>query len=158
MAGLQQPSAELIAAVEHAGRAFSDIYTTTSQSAGAHVPAAQLRVLHAIEASEAPAISALATELRMGTPSVSRVCDRLEASGWAVRQPGQEDRRQIRIRLTPRGRRLLADLRRRRRKSVEDVLAAMPPAQQRALQRGLAAFAAASGVRVQPARGNRASA
>ncbi|BCJ38565.1 hypothetical protein Athai_60680 [Actinocatenispora thailandica] len=139
---------EVIAAVEEAGRVFSERFGSGVQSRDSHLSATQLRVLEAIEEYEAPVVSTLAATLDMGMPSVSRVCDRLEASGWVARQPVDDDRRLIEITLTARGRRLLGDVRRQRRKLIGEVMARMPATQQQALRRGLVAFAAAAGTSI----------
>ncbi len=44
------------------------------------------------------------------TPGVTRLIDRLERKGWVARERDGEDRRQVRCRVTPAGRRLLARL------------------------------------------------
>lgn len=144
MAGIPGVSGEMVAAVERAGRIFNERFGTGARSGGGHVSATQLRTLETIEEHGAPVVSALATALDMGMPSVSRVCDRLEASGWVARRPVDDDRRLIEIQLTAHGRRLLADVRRRRCEVLEEVMARMPATQQQALRRGLVAFAAAA--------------
>jgi DNA-binding MarR family transcriptional regulator len=137
------PSADLAAAIERDGRAFTAVYSASAHDGEPHVPATQLRVLETIAQQDCPVISALAATLEMSMPSVSRACDRLEASGWIERRPVDDDRRLTEVDLTQRGRDLLDRRRRQRCEDIHRIVAQMPPSQQRALRLGLAAFAAA---------------
>jgi DNA-binding MarR family transcriptional regulator len=77
--------------------------------------------------------------------SASRLCDRLEAIGLLRRVPDPRDRREVRLLLTPPARRLLDELRERRRAALAAVLDRMTPAARQDLVRALAAFDAAAG-------------
>jgi DNA-binding MarR family transcriptional regulator len=57
-----------------------------------------------------PTIGELAGRLQIKHHSAVDLIDRLERSGRIVREPGTEDRRQVLIRLTPEGERVLRDL------------------------------------------------
>ncbi|WP_202124356.1 helix-turn-helix domain-containing protein [Actinomadura physcomitrii] len=77
--------------------------------------------------------------------SASRLCDRLEAAGLLIRDPGR-DRREVTVRLSADGQALLDRLRVRRRAELAGVLEAMPAPARAALLRGLSEFhEAASG-------------
>jgi len=78
--------------------------------------------------------------------SASRLCDRLEATGLLRRVPDPRDRREVRLMLTPAARRLLDELRDRRRAALAEVLGRMTPADQQDLVRALTAFAGAAAV------------
>jgi DNA-binding MarR family transcriptional regulator len=76
--------------------------------------------------------------------SASRLCDRLEATGMLRRVPDPRDRREVRLLLTPAARRMLDDLRERRRAALAEVLERMTPGGRQDLLRAMAAFDAAA--------------
>jgi DNA-binding MarR family transcriptional regulator len=109
------------------------------------VPPTQLRVLTVVARSRHTNMSRLAEALGVVPSSASRLCDRLEATGLLRRVPDPRDRREVRLLLTPAARRLLEDLRDRRRAALAAVLDRMTPAARQELLRSLAAFDAAAG-------------
>lgn len=106
--------------------------------------ASQLRVLHILEHHDGINLRTLAASLASTPPSTSRLCDRLQAAGFIERVVGAEDRREVRLHLSGRGRSFLADLRARRESELQKVLADMPAAKRVALLEGLEAFCAAA--------------
>jgi DNA-binding MarR family transcriptional regulator len=114
-----------------------------TQSPG--VPPTQLRVLTIVAGNRHTNMSRLAEALGVVPSSASRLCDRLEATGLLRRVPDPRDRREVRLLLTPAARRLLEELRDRRRAALAAVLERMTPAARQDLVRALAAFDAAAG-------------
>lgn len=110
----------------------------------APVSASQLRVLFILEHDEGINLRTLADALGSTPPSTSRLCDRLQAVGYIERTPSATSRRELRLFLSPRGRTFLTELRARRERAVEAVLAQMPADRRTALVEGLAAFCAAA--------------
>jgi DNA-binding MarR family transcriptional regulator len=108
------------------------------------VPPAQLRVLSIVARGRQTNLSRLAEALGVVPSSASRLCDRLEATGLLRRVPDPRDRREVRLLLTPAARRLLEELRDRRRAALAVVLDRMTPAGRQELVRALAAFDAAA--------------
>ena len=108
------------------------------------VPPAQLRVLTIVATNRHTNMSRLAEALDVVPSSASRLCDRLEATGLLRRVPDPRDRREVRLLLTPSARRLLDELRERRRRALGTVLERMPPAAREELVRALRAFEAAA--------------
>ena len=106
--------------------------------------ASQLRVLHILEHHDGINLRTLAESLASTPPSTSRLCDRLVAAGFVERVTGVQDRREVRLHLSGRGRAFLADLRARREKELSRVLADMPAAKRVALLEGLEAFCASA--------------
>ncbi|NEC77087.1 MarR family transcriptional regulator [Streptomyces rochei] len=102
--------------------------------------ASQLRVLLILEHHEGINLRTLADSLASTPPSTSRLCDRLQATGFVERVVSPSDRREVRLRLSDRGRTFLEDLRRRRQRELETVLDVMPAAKRAALLEGLEAF------------------
>jgi DNA-binding MarR family transcriptional regulator len=72
----------------------------------------QFNVLRILRGAGAEGIPTLAIGERMieRSPGVTRLMDRLEKDGWALRERGCEDRRQVMARITPKGNALLEAL------------------------------------------------
>ncbi|MFD3717435.1 MarR family winged helix-turn-helix transcriptional regulator [Streptomyces sp. NPDC058674] len=102
------------------------------------VSPAQARVLFIVEKNDEINLSALGRLLGAAPPSVTRLCDRLQAVGFLERAPSPTDRREHQLHLTPQGRTYLADLRARREEALTVAMAAMPAASRAALAVGLA--------------------
>ncbi|MFJ7209826.1 MarR family winged helix-turn-helix transcriptional regulator [Streptomyces sp. NPDC098789] len=107
------------------------------------VSSAQARVLFLIDGHGEMNLRELGRLLEAAPPSVTRLCDRLQAVGFVERHPGADDRREVLLALTSAGRSYLGDLRARRQEALAAAVAAMPPASRAALAVGLADFCAA---------------
>ncbi|MEU0945628.1 MarR family transcriptional regulator, partial [Streptomyces canus] len=77
-------------------------------------------------------------------PSTRGGCPGLVAAGFVERVVCEENRREVRLHLSGRGRAFLVDLRARRERELQTVLADMPAAKRVALLEGLEAFCAAA--------------
>ncbi|MET9348523.1 MarR family winged helix-turn-helix transcriptional regulator [Streptomyces termitum] len=104
------------------------------------VSASQLRVLYSLDREEGISLRTLGDLLGSAPPSVSRMCDRLEALGFVQRLPSPVSRRQLELHLTAHGKAYLRDLREQREKALLAVIAGMSPAGRKALLRGLTGF------------------
>ncbi|MEU6485581.1 MarR family transcriptional regulator [Streptomyces sp. NPDC046887] len=104
------------------------------------VSPSQLRALLVLEQHDGTNLRALSDALHSRSSSVSRLCDRLGAMGLVTREPSATSRREVELRLSARGRAVLAELRAARAREVAAVLAGMEPAEVGALVRGLLAF------------------
>ncbi|MFF9625619.1 MarR family transcriptional regulator [Streptomyces griseosporeus] len=113
--------------------------------------ASQLRLLLILEHHDGINLRTLADSLASTPPSTSRLCDRLQAAGFVERVVSPADRREVRLHLSSRGRAFLADLRIRRERELQAVLALMPAAKRTALLEGLEAFCDAAALRIQDA-------
>ncbi|MER6218808.1 MULTISPECIES: MarR family winged helix-turn-helix transcriptional regulator [unclassified Streptomyces] len=107
------------------------------------VSSAQARVLFLVEANGQLNLRDLGRLLETAPPSVTRLCDRLQAVGFLERHPGAGDRREVLLRLTAAGQTHLQRLRARRQEALAEAVATMPEASRAALATGLAAFCAA---------------
>ncbi|MEV7405695.1 MarR family transcriptional regulator [Streptomyces sp. NPDC091267] len=116
------------------------------------VSPSQLRALLVIEQQEGSNLRSLGVTLGSRAPSVSRLCDRMEAMGLVQRDPSPTSRREVELRLTVRGRSLLEEYRAIRTRELSAVLERMQPADVAALADGLAAFRAAAAERLMGAR------
>ncbi|WP_189216307.1 MULTISPECIES: MarR family winged helix-turn-helix transcriptional regulator [Streptomyces] len=114
----------------------------------APVSASQIRVLFILEHHDGINLRSLADALGSTPPSTSRLCDRLQAVGFVERGPSAASRRELRLRLSRRGRTFLAELRARRENALQSVLEQMPTAQRTALLEGLEAFCSAAAAQI----------
>ncbi|WP_411109222.1 MarR family winged helix-turn-helix transcriptional regulator [Streptomyces sp. c-19] len=109
------------------------------------VSASQLRVLYSLDREEGISLRTLGELLGSAPPSVSRMCDRLEALGFVQRLPSPVSRRQLELHLTVHGKAYLRDLRTQREEALLAVIADMSPTSRKALLRGLTGFHEAVG-------------
>lgn len=104
------------------------------------VSPSQLKVLFILEDEDGVNLRTVTERLGSTPPSVSRLCDRLEAVGFVNRTASPSSRRELRLWLTDEGRSFLHDLRDRREKELHTVIARMPPRKRAMLLEGLTAF------------------
>ncbi|MCP3822235.1 MarR family transcriptional regulator [Streptomyces sp. A3M-1-3] len=104
------------------------------------VSPSQLRVLYSLDREEGINLRTLGELLGSAPPSVSRLCDRLEALGFVERAPSPVSRRELELRLTGRGKTYLRELRARREEALLTAIAAMTPTARKALVEGLTGF------------------
>jgi len=121
---------------------LADLWTTAATEASVRLSPHQLRALHALEAAPGANLTMLAERLEAGLPTVSRLCDRLEAAGLLLREAAAHNRREIHLRLTAHGRDVLAEVSELRSRALTEVARGMEPDDRAALERGLRAFAA----------------
>src|SRR5690348_184209 len=124
---------DVAAAVESTVDALTAVLDAADQTQNPSVPPAQLRVLTIIAQNQHTNMSRLAEALEVVPSSASRLCDRLEATGLLRRVPDPRDRREVRLLLTSAAKRLLDELRERRRSALAAVLAKMSPGSQQDL-------------------------
>ncbi|MEW2353179.1 MarR family transcriptional regulator [Spirillospora sp. NPDC029432] len=129
---------EAAAALDEAAGALMDVWARAHHTSDVPVPATQLRALFVLERGPVN-VSSLATELDALVSSASRLCDRLEAGGLLLRDPGR-DRREVTVRLSAEGQALLDRLRLRRREELARVLSTMSSPARAALLWGLTQF------------------
>lgn len=126
-----------LAVAESALDALTEALEVAIDQIGSTVPPMQLRALLVIAAAAPVSLTALARRLRASVSAVSRLCDRLQQAGLIARQPGQPDRRGVRLSPTPAGHQLAAWVRAQRRDSLAAILARMTPAARQGLIDGL---------------------
>ena len=135
---------DVAAAVESTVDALVTVLETARMEQSPPVPPAQLRVLTIVAGNQHTNMNRLAEALGVVPSSASRLCDRLEATGLLRRVVDPRDRREVRLELTAAARRMLTELRDRRRTALAEVLERMTPAGRQELVRALAAFEAAA--------------
>lgn len=108
--------------------------------------AVEIRVLTAIASEQPMTLTNLARRTGMHLSRASRLCDRLVGRGMVDRQEDPGDRRSLRLTLTARGARVVADVADARRTELTPALARLPADQQAELVTALSRFSAAAGV------------
>lgn len=83
----------------------------------------QLEVLHFVHESDSPAMRAVAAHLKVKAPTATALIDDMVLRDMITRLPHETDRRQVRITLTSRGKKLLNESIARRGKVLENLLA-----------------------------------
>ncbi|GIF13106.1 MarR family transcriptional regulator [Actinoplanes teichomyceticus] len=137
-------AADVAAAIESSVESLAAVLERARQGQTPLIPPAQLRVLTIVAENRQTNMSRLAEALDVVPSSASRLCDRLEATGLLRRVADPRDRREVRLLLTAAARRLLADLRDRRREVLTEVLERMPVTARQDLVRALRAFEVAA--------------
>ncbi|MFJ4685331.1 MarR family winged helix-turn-helix transcriptional regulator [Streptomyces sp. NPDC088789] len=116
----------------------------------APLSAAQTRVMYIVEREPGINASALGRRLSAAAPSVTRLCDRLQAAGFLRRTPRPQDRREMQLELTDTGIAHLNTIRHRREQALQQAMIRMSPDAQHALATGLSALCAAVGEPTRP--------
>jgi DNA-binding MarR family transcriptional regulator len=126
---------------------LAELWTTAAAEASVRLSPHQLRALHALQATPGANLTMLAERLDAGLPTVSRLCDRLEAAGLLLRDAAPHNRREIQLSLTAHGRDVLAEVADLRSRALTEVVRGMEQDDRAALERGLRAFVEARRVR-----------
>jgi DNA-binding MarR family transcriptional regulator len=95
----------------------------------------QARVLRAVAAGPSLRMAELAERLDVVPRSATSMVDALEAARLVARDHDPDDRRSVRVHLTPRGRRLLEQLDAARRHGAEELFGALGPRDRAELRR-----------------------
>lgn len=119
------------------------VWAQSNESGTVSVSPSQMRAMNIVEAAGEINMGGLAAELGTVPSAASRLCDRMVAAGLLERELSPSSRREVVLRLSPHGGRLLTRLREERIAAVDEVLREMTPAAQRSLATGLQAFQAA---------------
>lgn len=128
---------ETLASVEEQLWPLVDIWLRVEVTAARRVSPVQLRALTILRRHDSLNLSQLAQELRTLPSWASRVCDRLEASGYLERRPRPDNQREVVLRLRQDGRALLEMLDHERQELLRQALVRMTAPDRSALLRGL---------------------
>jgi DNA-binding MarR family transcriptional regulator len=97
--------------------------------AESHLPAPQLSALSVVVYGGPITLGALAGAEQVRPPTMTRLVAAMEAAALVVREADTEDRRVVRIRATPKGRRILEEGRDRRIAVIAESLATLTSAE-----------------------------
>jgi DNA-binding MarR family transcriptional regulator len=125
--------------VEAAARVLLTLSTRASLQLPGSVSLTQLRALAVVEELGSCSLGALADALGISISTASRLVDRITELNLLDRRQSPTNRRELTIRVTPRGKRLLRRHEAARRAVYEQVLVDVPVADAQALLRGLRA-------------------
>ncbi|MFI5898800.1 MarR family transcriptional regulator [Streptomyces cyaneofuscatus] len=119
-----------------------DVLWESARNSTARVAApgstSQLRLMYLMDREGGIRMRTVCHLLAASPPSVSRMCDRLQAIGFIERTPCPDSGREVVLRLTAEGERHLHRIRERRDGLLHEAIAGMRPTERRALARGLA--------------------
>jgi DNA-binding MarR family transcriptional regulator len=116
----------LVDAVLSASRVLVAIAARSLADVGEAVTLTQYRSLVVLASRGPQGVAALAEAVSVTPPTASRMCDRLVKKGLVTRRTDRSDRRQVRIALSPDGRRLVDTVTTRRRIEIEQLVATIP--------------------------------
>ncbi|MFD7205055.1 MarR family winged helix-turn-helix transcriptional regulator [Streptomyces sp. NPDC059893] len=118
-----------------------------NSTADATVPgsASQLRLMYVVDREDGIRMRTLCHQLASAPPTVTRMCDRLQAIGFLERMPSPDSGREIALRLTAAGKRHLQRIREQRDSMLHQAINNMPSTERRALAKGLAGLTAQLG-------------
>lgn len=128
-----------------ASRALLAVVARTLMGALEEVSLPQFRVLVVLRSRAAVRASDLADIMGANRSTFSRFTDRLVDLGYVRRQPQPEDRREVLIELTERGRALVDDVVDLRHRELAAILGRLSERERRTVREGLALFAVAAG-------------
>ncbi|MCW0212535.1 MAG: MarR family transcriptional regulator [Pseudonocardia sp.] len=141
----QEETSELVDAVMSASRALVAVAARSIADVDEDVTLPQYRALIVLAQHGARRPVDLADALDVSPSSATRMCDRLVVKGLVERDRTGEDRREVRVSLSPRGRTLVEEVTRRRRAELARLLRGMLPDARLQVAEALRAFAAAAG-------------
>jgi DNA-binding MarR family transcriptional regulator len=139
--------ADQVDAILLASRALVALSAESLASIEDVVTLTQLRLLMSLASRGGMSITELSEVARITPSATSRACDKLVGYDLVTRRQGLPNRRIVTVDLTPRGRRLVESVARRRRAAAEEILHRIPLRERAQLVPLLRRFAAAGGVR-----------
>ena len=104
----------------------------------------QFRALVVLDADGPLGMTALAGELECSPSAATRLCDRLVRKNLMTRHQRGANRREIEVAVTPAGKKLVSDVRGRRRRQIAKIVDSVAPAKRVAMVDALRAFTDAS--------------
>jgi DNA-binding MarR family transcriptional regulator len=110
-----------------------------------NVTLAQYRTLVVLQSRGPQSAQNLAAELGVAPSTVTRMCDRLVAKGLVKREAVAENRREVRVLVTPAGADIVGAVSRRRRRELRRIVSAMTDRERGTLVRALESFNQAAG-------------
>lgn len=135
---------ELVTAVLTASRALVGVSARSLAGVEDTVTITQFRTLVVLENRGETNLSALAEDLDVNSSTAMRMIDRLLGAGLVTRTENPANRREVLLRLTDEGTRLVRTVTDRRRAEIAGIVTAMPADSRSELVAALHAFAAAA--------------
>ncbi len=136
---------DVIDAVVSASRALVGVAARSIATAREDVTVVQYRTLVILASRGPQSLAGLAALVGVTPATATRMCDRLIRKHLITRRTERGDRRQIRVALSPRGRRMVDAVTEYRRREIDRIIAVVAPDEQRLIVRALTDFAHAAG-------------
>jgi len=136
---------DVVDGVLRASRALVAVAARSIAQVDDTVTLPQYRALVALAARGPQNMGALAEELGVHSSTATRMCDRLVSKGLVDREVSAVSRREVTVRLTARGRRLLHRVTTARRRAIGQIVAKVPADLREAMVDALQAFSEAAG-------------
>ena len=143
--GSDELEGEVVEAVLGASRALVALAARSLAEVAEEVTLAQYRALIVLASKGPQRVASLAEALGVTPPTATRMCDRLVRKGLVRRRTARDDRREVRLSLTPAGQELVAQVTALRRAEIADLLAAISPADRSAMVELFGRLARAAG-------------
>ena len=135
----------MVDAVLLASRVLVAVAARSLADAGEEVTLTQYRTLVVLASCGPQSLAGLAQVVGVTPATATRMCDRLVRKSLISRRTEREDRRQLRVVLTAKGRSLVGDVTDRRRKEIARITDEIPAAEQAVLVHALGRLASAAG-------------
>jgi DNA-binding MarR family transcriptional regulator len=137
---MQASDEQVVDAVLRASRVLVAVAAQSLAAVDHDVTLPQYRTLVVLASRGPQRPSALAETLGVHPSTVTRMCDRLVSKRLVHRGESPENRREVSIRLTPRGRRLVDEVTTHRRREIATIAARVPARERAATVRALHAL------------------
>jgi DNA-binding MarR family transcriptional regulator len=144
-AGLEQHAADLTDAVMAASRLLVGISARALAEVEPYLTLPQLRALVVLEGQGPITLTALAGALGVNPSTALRMVDRLVAAGSVHREVNPGNRREVLLRLTPAGARLVGHVLQHRQAEIARIASRLPADHRAVLVTALREFLAAAG-------------
>jgi DNA-binding MarR family transcriptional regulator len=141
----EQAEDEAVDAIVTASRAMIAVAVRSLSGLAEDITIAQYRTLVVLASRGPQKLVDLAGLVGVTPSTAGRMCDRLLRRGLVIRRRASDDRRAVRISLTPAGRGVVDEATRQRRAVIAGILSGLPAERRRDMAEALRAFAAATG-------------
>jgi DNA-binding MarR family transcriptional regulator len=142
---VNHPPEPVIDAVLSASRVLVAVAARSIAGVGEDVTLPQYRTLVVLASRGPQSLAALAEAIGVTSATATRMCDRLVRKGLIRRRTERNDRRQLRVGLTPQGRALVDTVTEKRRQEIADIVEGIPRDEQAVVVQALNRLADAAG-------------
>ena len=143
--GSDELEEEVVEAVLGASRALVAMAARSLAEVAEEVTLPQYRALIVVASRGPQRVASLAEALGVTPPTATRMSERLVRKGLVRRRTARDDRREVRLSLTPAGQALVAEVTKRRRAEITELLESIPEEDRRAMVDLFGRFARAAG-------------
>ena len=142
---MQSSAEQVVDAVLRASRVLVSVAARSLAAVDHDVTLPQYRALVVLASRGPQRPTGLADALAVHPSTITRLCDRLVAKRLVQRSESPTNRREVSIRLTPKGRRLVDAVTERRRAEIAAIVARIPTRERATMVRALHALGEAAG-------------